>query len=81
MHDGIEEKEMKEHRYNSKQFTFHNIEVIRTYIDAKLFQSIQLDSIKWKKIVKRVPTKNYFDCRNKVVQILQVLFRNNQTLD
>jgi hypothetical protein len=80
-HDGLEEKELKEHRYNSKLFTFHNIEVIRKYIDAKLLQGIQLETIKWKKIVRKIPTKNCFDCRNKIVQILQVLFRNNETLD
>lgn len=80
-HDGLEEKELKEHRYNSKLFTFHNIEVLRKYINAKLFQGIQLDSLRWKKIVRKIPTKTLFDCRNKVVQILQVLFRNNETLD
>lgn len=42
---------------------------------------MQLDSLRWKKIVKEVKTKNMFDCRNKIVQILQVLFRNNESLD
>ena len=31
--------------------------------------------------MKEVKTKNMFDCRNKIVQILQVLFRNNENLD
>ena len=72
---------LTEHKYNSKKFTFHNIEVVRKYIDAKILQGINLEKIKWKKVVNVVKTKNVFDCRNKLVQILQVLFRNNQSLD
>jgi len=54
---------------------------LRKYIDARLFQGIQLDTLKWKKIIRKIPTRSHFDCRNKVVQILQVLFRNNESLD
>ena len=54
---------------------------MRKYIDAKILQGINLEKIKWKKVVNVVKTKNVFDCRNKLVQILQVLFRNNQSLD
>jgi predicted component of type VI protein secretion system len=32
-------------------------------------------------MIKVVPTKTLFDCRNKVTQILQVIFRNNDGLD
>ena len=31
--------------------------------------------------MRKIPTRSHFDCRNKVVQILQVLFRNNESLD
>ena len=72
---------MKEHRYNSKQFTFHNIEVIRKYTNAKHLQGVQLDSIKWKRILRKLPTKTNLDCRNKLVQIMNILFINNYTLD
>lgn len=54
---------------------------MRPYIDAKLIKSVNLESIKWKKIMKEVPTKSIFDCRNKFVQMLQVFFRDNHTLD
>lgn len=68
---------MKEHRYNSKQFTFHNLEIIRKYTKAKLLQGVQLESIKWKKIIRKIPSKSHFDCRNKFVQIMNILFVNN----
>lgn len=31
--------------------------------------------------MKEIPTKSIFDCRNKFIQILQVLFRSNNDLD
>jgi len=31
--------------------------------------------------MKQLPSRSIFDCRNKVVQILQVVFRNNNDLD
>ena len=40
-----------------------------------------MDSLKWKKIVRQVGNKTIFDCRNKMVTILQILFRNNELLD
>ena len=31
--------------------------------------------------MKQLPNRSIFDCRNKLVQILQVVFRNNNDLD
>jgi|JI9StandDraft_2_1071091.scaffolds.fasta_scaffold89102_3 hypothetical protein len=44
-------------------------------------KSINVETIRWKKIMKEIPTKSIFDCRNKFIQILQVLFRSNNDLD
>ncbi len=54
---------------------------MRRYIDAKLFQEIDTKKLKWKKMAKEVKTKSAFECRNKVIQVLQVLFRNTKSLD
>ena len=42
---------------------------------------VNLDKIRWKKIMREIPTKSIFDCRNKFVQILQILFKNSEDLD
>ena len=48
---------MESRSYNSKRFTFHNIEVIRKYIDAGKFRGIQLGLIKWQIIMEALPNK------------------------
>ena len=60
---------------------FHNLEVLRPYIDGKLMKGVDLERIKWRKIVRVIPSKTSADCRNKFVQILQVAFKSNEGLD
>lgn len=55
--------------------------MLRGYVDAKQIKSVNIESIKWKFILKELPSKTLYDCRNKFVQILQILFRNNEDLD
>jgi len=76
-HNAQELKDLENHKYNTKYFVFHNIEVLRPYIDGKNMKSINIEKISWKKIQKNIPTKTTFDCRNKFVQILQVSFSRN----
>ena len=72
---------MEKHKYNSKHFVFHNIDLIRSYIDAKQIHGLNLERIRWKKVQNLIPAKSSFDCRNKFIQILQVLFKNTSDLD
>ena len=78
-HNEEELKDLEKHKYNSKHFVFHNIDLIRSYIDQKKMKSINIEQIQWKKI--NLPSKTGFDCRNKFIQIMQVLYKNNEDLD
>lgn len=73
--------QIKVHKYNSKHFTFNHFEIIKKYVDSRLLKSVNLESIQWKKILRLIPTKSIYDCRNKIIQLLQVLFRNEKELD
>ena len=57
------------------------MEVLSPYINSKNLKSLNIESIKWKNIGKSVPNKTIFDCRNKLIQIMQVLFRTKNDLD
>ena len=64
-------------RYNSKSFIFHNIEVLRKYIRGRMFQAVSMEKIKWSKISNKLVTRSMFDCRNKIIQLLQVFIRTS----
>ena len=51
------------------------------YVNSKSIKSVSLEKLRWQKIVRHIATKSIFDCRNKFVQILQMVFRNTEGLD
>jgi hypothetical protein len=61
-------------KYNSKNFIFHNIAVLRPYMNASNFQKIDISKIRWNEIAMYLKTRNTLDCRNKIVTFLQIFF-------
>ena len=61
-------------KYNSKNFIFHNIAVLKPYMNAKNFQKIDISKIRWNEIAVYLKTRNTLDCRNKIVTLLQIFF-------
>jgi hypothetical protein len=61
-------------KYNSKNFIFHNIAVLRPYMNASNFQKIDISKVRWNEIAMYLKTRNTLDCRNKIVTLLQIFF-------
>ena len=55
--------------------------IISQYIRDSHLKSINLSAVKWSKVAESLATKSVQQCRNKAVQILQLLFRDNSALD
>lgn len=46
-HDVIENDQVANRKYNSKNFIFHNNTVIKPFVNAKNFQKIDISQIRW----------------------------------
>ena len=55
--------------------------IISQYIRGTHLKSINLSAVKWSKVAESLAMKSVQQCRNKTVQILQLLFRDNSALD
>jgi len=47
---------------------------VKPYINAKNFQKIKIEDIKWNEISAILKTKATLDCRTKFIQLLQIFF-------
>lgn len=65
---------MTSRKYNSKNFIFHNIAILKPFLNGKNFQKIDISQIRWNEIATYLKTRNTLDCRNKTVQLLQIFF-------
>ena len=55
--------------------------IISQYLKGSQLKSINLSAVKWSKVAESLATKSVQQCRNKAVQMLQLLFRDNSALD
>lgn len=51
--------------------------MIKHYVNAKNFQKINISQIRWNEISTYLRKRNIHDCRNKIVQLLQIFFHND----
>lgn len=75
-HNTLDHLDRQKGSYHTTKSQFHNSELILKYISVTI-KEINLDHMNWSIISAKLGTRSFIDCKNKFMQILEIVFKRD----